>query len=481
MSIYVGYSASVWQNCYAALTYYQSQLSSDIPPAALASLSEVTLETILNGVDAINAYDIASSWAFEAKLLTEISALPLILDSYSEAIFDARLAAYVSASAALSAIVPPTSAFDQPPKTLINGIPTIPDPGLLEFYNEFSYESAPSGATVDNLAATAQSISQAFTDVANAIAFYQGANNLTQWYDAATRESLAAAGAAYIDLSFTSGPFSGGAASGVTLPYLWNQMATLPAMAMSASVIFTAPYQLSNQQSAVIRYALLSTAAQIESFLLSLRSQPSTEINLTTLYANETLMDVAARALGDFELWPEIATLNNLVPPYTGPVAAPGLAAWGSQIVLPGPTISQTALGQPPSYLANFLGTDLYVGPINGPMPPWNGDFQTITGYNNLAWALGRRLQTTLGKLIYHSNYGSRIPPEVGNIQTQQTAARIAAFGKSAILSDPRVGQVLSATAALRQNGQIAFNGKIQPAGFGTTPISVNETISPLP
>jgi hypothetical protein len=226
---------------------------------------------------------------------------------------------------------------------------------------------------------------------------------------------------------------------------------------------------------------MLTIAAQIENFLLILRKPQTSQINLTTVLVGETLMDIAARTLGNFELWPQIAALNNLIPPYTGSVGGSGIAAWGSQIVLPNSNTAQSATGSEPSYLSNFLGVDMYVGPINGSMPPWAGDFQTIAGYANLAWAVGRRLQTTLGTLIYHSGYGSRIPPEVGNIQTNQTAARITAFGKSAILSDPRVQSVIQASSALLPLGEIAFQAKIQPAGFGTNPVLVNETISPLP
>lgn len=226
---------------------------------------------------------------------------------------------------------------------------------------------------------------------------------------------------------------------------------------------------------------MLTLAAQIENFLLILRKPQTGQINLTTLLVGETLMDVAARALGNFELWPQIATINNLIPPYTGSTGGSGVAGWGTQLVLPNSATTPSAAGAAPSYLSNFLGVDLYIGPINGSMPAWAGDFQTISGYNNLAWALGRRLQTTLRKLIYHSGYGSRIPPEVGNIETNQTAARINAFGKSAILSDPRVQSVIKAQTQLIQFGEVSFKAIVQPAGFGTNPVLVNETISPLP
>lgn len=480
MDVYIGYSGAVWQAVFAALSYYENQVSVTTDPASLVSISEAMLETLLNGADAVNALDMSAAWSTEAVFMQQIEGLPLTLDPYSISVFQNRTSAYLAAASGLGALVPPAASFAPAATAFAAGSPIISDIGLLNFYESFLYETAPSGTTAANLAQTAMSIGTAFTNVANAIQFLQG-SALTQLYDVAQREALAATAAAYIDSSFTSGGFTSN--SGVTVSGIWNQMATLPAMAMSASILTSSPQSFANQQSACIRYAMLSIAAQIERFLLILRKPQINQVSLATLLVGETLMDVAARTLGNFELWPQIASLNGLSPPYTGPVSIPasGIAGYGSQLILPSPNTSNSSTGNAPSYLANFLGTDMYVGPINGAMPVWSGDFQTISGYNNLAWALGRRLQTTLSTLIYHLNYGSRIPPEVGNIQTNQTASRIAAFGKSAILSDPRVQNVLSASASLQQNGKVSFNGKVQPAGFGTNPVALNETISPLP
>ena len=230
----------------------------------------------------------------------------------------------------------------------------------------------------------------------------------------------------------------------------------------------------------MVRYAMLTIAQQLAQYLLVLR-QPQGRVNLTTVYVNETLMDVAARALGDFEAWSQIAALNGLVPPYVGPVSQPGIVGWGQQVVLPTPGASGAALGPLPSYNANFLGTDLYLGPIIGSMPNWTGDFETVTGYSNLSYALGRRLQTPLGSLIYHPTYGCRIPSQIGVVQDNATLGQIAAFGKSALLSDPRVQTVLSAVATLVANSTVAFSGTVQPGGFTNTAVGVDEVISPLP
>lgn len=473
---FFGYVGAVWNTVYSGVTYLTEQLAAS-PTASKAEVTALAmLETCLNGVDAINAQRYAAAWATERVNLAAVQALPISIDPTAAAFLSARSSAYLAAASGLAAIVPPNSSFQPSATVLGNGVPLIPDMGLLSFYQNFAYETPPSGLTAGNFVTQASGVVSAFNTIAQAIQVLQGAN-LTQAFDTATRQSQTAAVASGIVADFTGGGISG------TLPVsgTWNQLITLPALATDASILSTAPFLLSVQQASVARYAILQIAQQLALFLLVLRSPQTSQVNTTVVLNGETLMDVAARALGDFEQWQAIADLNGLLPPYVAAIAAPGVAAYGSTILLPTPGAATSSVGTAPSYTNNFLGIDLYVGPINGAMPPWSGDFQTIAGYNNLAWALGRRLQTTLGTLIYHSDYGSRIPPEVGAVQTQSSAGQIAAFAKSALLSDPRVQLVLSAVAALQANGKVAFTGTVQPAGFGNSPVSVNEVINPVP
>jgi phage baseplate assembly protein W len=248
---------------------------------------------------------------------------------------------------------------------------------------------------------------------------------------------------------------------------------------ISAAIINGAPFSFSNQQDMVLKNVMLETMFEIDTLLLILRQPNTHQIRLATVRNNESLMDIAARTLGNFELWTDIVTLNGLIPPYVGPDPLPGIAGWGTKILLPTPGTALAPVGTLPSYNINFLGVDLYIGPINGPMPPWNGDFQVITGYPNLAWALGRRLQTVIGALIYHTNYGSRIPPEVGAIQTLASAQNINAYGQSAINSDPRVLSCISSTATIGELGFVIFQAAVQPRGFANAPVAVNEVLQP--
>jgi hypothetical protein len=479
--IYTGYSGVLWSTVYDTLAFYNQQLaaftgaaSGTVAPSysQLASLSEAMFETLQNGAEAINTRALADAWAYEVNGLQQIQALPLSLDPTTITYVDNRVTAYENAAAAVSGLVPlaPYSSAS----AIASGNPTIPSAGLLNFFSTFSYETVPSGLTAATLINYAFAEATAFQTLASAIQTYQG-NNLTQLYDVANREYLCALSAANLLQALTSGGF----ATDLATVNTWNQVVTLPAMLMCADVLNSAPYTAAIQQRAVLRYAMLQRATNVATFLLSLKQPQATQVNLTTLRNGETLVDVAARALGDYTQWEAIAILNNLSPPYVGAVAAPGIATWGTQLVLPTPGVSGSATGSAPNYETNFLGVDLYVGPINGSMPAWTGDFQTIAGYNNLAWALGRRIQTSLGSLIFHPTYGSRIPPEVGAVQTTQTAGHITAFGKSALLSDPRTASVVSANTTVGANGLVSFAASVQPNGFESNIVSLNEVLGP--
>jgi phage baseplate assembly protein W len=478
--IFSGYSANIWQANYAGLVYFNNQLgalsaASGVVPSlpTIAAEAQGMYASLRNGAEAINAYALNQAWAAQASSLQSVQALPLILDSATISIFDARVTTYLTANAGLAGIIP--QAPYESVGVIDNAEPIVPSAGLLDFFSTFSYETAPSGLTSANLVTNAYAVATAMMTVANAIQVYQG-SNITQLYDVVYREYLCAVSAANLLASMTSGPF----ASDITTVNTWNQVVALPSMLMCGDAINGACFTEQLQQQAVLRYAQLKSADSVALLLLSLRQPLTSKINLTTLRVNESLIDVAARALNNFELWPEIATLNGLEPPYVGATSSQGIAGWGSQLILPAPGTNISSIGTLPSYNANYLGIDIYIGPINGSMPPWAGDFQTIGGVSNLRISLGRRIQTTQGTLIYHPQFGSRIPPEVGKIQSNVTAGHINAYGESALQSDPRVASVTSAQTQILPNGLVQFISTVQPGGFASQGVTINETISPL-
>lgn len=482
--IYSGYSANVWQSVYAGLAYFNQQLaavstvsgvSSFASLSTLSSQAEGMYSSLRNGAVAIDAFAMTQVWSTELNNLQTIQGLPLVLDPTTVTLFNNRVNAYAQALVGVTAITPNITSFLQP-EVIDSATSIIPSTGLLDYLSTYNAETLPVGLTNANLISNAVAVANAMLNVANAISVFQG-SNVTQLYDVAYRQYQCALSIANMLGAFTSGGF----ASDISTVNSWNQVVTLPTLLLCSDVLNGAGYTFQLQQQAVLRYAMLTTGDQISILLLSLRQPLTSRVNLTTLRVNETLFDVAARALGDYELWPEIATLNGLVPPYVGINSSIGIAGWGTQLVLPTPGTDVSAIGTLPNYNTNFLGNDIYIGPINGSMPPWTGDFQIIGGYANLTWALGRRVQTTMGNLKYHPSYGCRIPPEVGNIQSNTTIGHINAFGISAIKSDPRVASVAATTSTLVGNGAVQFVATVQPGGFQTTPIGLNEVISPTP
>lgn len=466
--IFYGYTGQVWAVVFAALNQFSQALGTASEPFDTLPMAEAVLDTALNGLAAINANRIAGLWTADEATFSVIQALPILPNPSDQAFFSARQQAVLNAATALQALVPTPNLYGVS-TALSQGLAAIPDPGLLEFFGGFQYEAAPGGLTVNNLPAIAGQCSAAFADLAAVVAAVPGVGQ-NYLYDLLTRLSLEMS--AFAELL---GCFLGFSAS--TTTFLWNQMFVLPTMLAHADLLSSAPNNIITQQDQLIRFLIIYIVQQLQNFILTVDRPTAQPIELATILTGDSLMDVASRSLGDYTKWSEIATINKLQPPFIAPTSQPGVVGWGKKVVLPLPG-GQPTPGFVPDYLLNFLGVDVYFGPINGDMPPWTGDFQLISGYDNIRWALGRRMQTTLGKLIYHPDYGCRIPPEVGNVQTNDTAGYIAAFGKSCLLSDPRVSAVPSATVSLEPNFALAFAGSVQLAGFGANPITINEVIN---
>lgn len=509
-AIYSGYSGVLWSTVYSTLSVFNTQLSQfatatsvETSPSTqdIAQSAEAMFATLLNGTEAINTFALWQAWRSELLSLQKIQALPLVVSPTAQAYFNNRVTSYTLAVAALAPLVPYAPYGN--PQNVLSGTPTVPSAGLLTFYEDFDYETPPPGWTASAVIAKAYEAAAAFLEIAQAVAVTQGASP-TQLYDVVFRQYQTALFVAQMLDSYSSVPIYGFGTNAPTTndilldvdilaeldifnltnapqPPDWNQTVVLPSMSLVADIINGGSWTEQLQQQAALRSTMLSTATSISTLLLSLRQPQTGQVSLTTLRVGESLMDVAARTTGNFEDWTLIAELNGLSPPFVGAVSSTGVAGWGSQLLLPIPGSSRSAVGTTPSYEANFLGIDLYIGPINGLMPIWAGDFQTISGYQNLAWALGRRLQTTLGALIYHPDFGSRIPPEVGAVQNTQTAGNITAYGKSALLGDPRVAAIPSAVSQILPENLIAFSASVQPNGFQSQTVTVNEVLSNLP
>ena len=503
---FIGYAGQVWAVAYASFKYFLQQLGTTSDPGAVVPLAETVYNTTGNALETLNINRIVEAWISEYDLLLGVEALPITVPTDYTKIFLNRVNALDLAIVSLSQQIP-TISFSPVGPILDQDQSPIPDPNFLIWLSHFLYEVPPSGLTINNFVSTSQEISDAFNYIAAQVLAFQGIY-LTTEYDVSLRFANTAQVITNMLEDFTSGPIpvptigssvvigteSGGVLitesgqligteaglpEGLSYSALWNQMVTSPAFLLDAFLVSSAPYTIGIQQDMVIRNLLLAIQNQLAVFLLRMRRPTTRAINQNMLLMGNSLMDFAAQNTGNFENWSAIATANNLVPPYVGDTSSPGIAGWGSNLIIPNPGTASSPVGAVPSYNVNYLGVDEYIGPINGSMPAWTGDYNNILGYENLRWALGRRIQTPLGALIYHSTYGCRIPGEVGNVQTSNTVGRIAAFGKSALQQDPRISNVLRAIAVALPNFVVGFQATVKPGGFGAAALAVNEVISP--
>ena len=473
MSIYFAYPGTVWAVCWQAMNWLAPQieaaLNSSVSPPYAATVQ--VYATLLNGVTAIDAWQAAQATANEEQNLLNVETLFLSLDPTTQSYFNARIAAVTAAATGL-ALLPPALNPVTTLTLLNNGSVAIPDPGYIPWCMTFSGETPPAGLSATNLVADAQAAATAWMTVANAILTLQG-GPVSQAYDTAQRMYRASNQIATFMNDWTSGPPANFGI--ISAQAAWNASVALPSILLDASEITSAPYTAINQQSGVICNTLLTVVAQLGSYIMALNQPTASNIATAPLMQSDSLQDFSARNTGNFENWPAVAQTNGLLPPYPG---ASVQTASGQTLLLPGSAVPVS--GAPVlSYANNVLGVDYDMGPVNGVMPAWAGDYNLIAGYPNLQRALGRRLQTPLAAFIYDSTYGSRIPLEVGAVQTTAEAARLAQFGEGALIADPRVGSVIAAAAELLPAFGASFSGVVQPIGPGAIPVGVLSTIVP--
>lgn len=467
-----GYPGQVWTTCYQALTWLENILTTtsigESTPIANQVLCVYNL--LRQGSISIAAWQAGVGLGQEVVNLTGISSLPITLDPVTAGYFNTRVATVSLAAQGISALPPPPNPIKVVGQ-LVAGNSSMLTSGYLEYCMNFTGEPLPAGITAATLGAYATAVATAWLNVMNAVMAYQG-NIPTSAYDTASRMYRSAALVATVINQLQSGPFASANINN------WNNLVALPAILLDAMTIATSPALLQAQQACTIRYILDTTADSLAVFLAAIQTTISTQATTATLSNTNTLQDLASRQTGDFENWIAIAKENNLLPPYPGPTNQ-AIALSGQQLYLPGSGVTIGATGTPPSYPDSVMGVDINYGPFTGPQPAWSGDLPIIKGLLNFNAAIGRRLQTPLGSLIYHTNYGSRIPGEVGAIQSENEAGRLAAFGSQSILADPRTARIISLMATVQPGFLATFSATIQPIGPGASPLQLTTSVTP--
>lgn len=160
----------------------------------------------------------------------------------------------------------------------------------------------------------------------------------------------------------------------------------------------------------------------------------------------DTLPAIAARELGDASRWVEIASINNLIPPYiTDDVseAGNGVLLTGGVLAVPAQADSIEFEGSDSSsvYLKDCL--------LKNGMLQANdtGDLLVVSGKGNLEQALISKVVTDKAELIFHIEYGCLARRLLGQGNNPTTRVLAAQYIKSSLLTDPRVEAVEKVTA----------------------------------
>lgn len=350
-------------------------------------------KTCLLGAEQIWLYRIAQTIPGEVDNLQNISTLPQVLSLPSNV--QNTLAAWINGINAL-----------------LTGANSNPSDIISMVY----------GLTPDNPGDTnINTVNSDFISIYNTVNIAQAANP-TGLVDTARRAMNAVS---YLASLYGNNSVTIGFIPGFMIPAIINQL----------QLAGFAPKSSNIQQEIVWRNALLYIGCKIL-YLAAIYIQPLVSTpNIVYSYSNDDLMDISARNLGNFENYSQLIAANPSL------VAADVLGP-GEQIFLQ-PQNSNVAPNP-----QNVLGQDIFLQ-----QTPWTGDFQTIFGLENLAYALERRLQTAIGSLTYEETYGSRIPPEIGKVAGAQTMTHLLAFAEAAVKQDPRVSAVASAQLKMSAPG----------------------------
>ncbi len=189
-----------------------------------------------------------------------------------------------------------------------------------------------------------------------------------------------------------------------------------------------------------------------------------------TISEGDTLRSIAARNLGDPNLWPKIALINNLDFPYIGVAGE----TYAGNVVLPGSTIiipfkdpssddeayfaernktQNDGQGNPVKvdYYKLFLKTDVAVsgGDIVWAYGVEGIDLLTVSGTSNMVQAILNRFITSLGSLLYFPQYGSALKRYVGGVLDRGTIEMAKGEAYRTVMQDPRIRSVLSLQVAV--------------------------------
>ena len=186
---------------------------------------------------------------------------------------------------------------------------------------------------------------------------------------------------------------------------------------------------------------------------------------------NETLQNFAARTLGDATQWITIAALNNLAPPYVSPVPGYRLAVYGDTLLIPGvsPDIAPTVTSA-----EDVLLRDVALANFGSLTANSNGDFAVVAGHPNLQQALGVRVTTDPGELLFHQEYGCLAARLKGERADPVNALLAQSYVQRACSEDDRVASIVKAVSAVSGDEILV---EVQITAVTSHPLNITTTV----
>ena len=169
---------------------------------------------------------------------------------------------------------------------------------------------------------------------------------------------------------------------------------------------------------------------------------------LVSIQRGDTLQRIAAREMGNATAWTQLAWLNDLVPPFI----TDDEALAGERVLLSGGLIRIPALAGESAQTAATEAQTLLVdcALVHGQIAidEATGDLRLVSGRDNLKQAIDLRLRTDMGELIFHPEYGCKLPRRRGRKNNAPTLMLARKDAQEALLNENRLRRLDRITAS---------------------------------
>ena len=198
----------------------------------------------------------------------------------------------------------------------------------------------------------------------------------------------------------------------------------------------------------------------------------------------DTLQSISQSVLGDANKWYDIATYNNLVYPYISDVLSDNVVNVGDTIIIPitndeNYNMSADSLSDvQKNNLSSFvLGKDLSLIDDTSAiesrgttdeiitLESSGKTLSTVSGYDNLVQALLVRLNTPIGTLLLHPEYGNNFSDILGQSNTLSNINKLKVGIEQTLRKDSRVSDVKIISTDI-EDGTVKINVSITPIGL---------------